>query len=106
MSVEIRQHRPGKDLKDFIRVAFDVYADDPAWVAARVRTLTVFRIELSRIGETWPDTFAAGEASDLLLLHEAPEIGHDLVAALGKEVKKGGPDLRTGHGFHCLKSRQ
>jgi hypothetical protein len=33
MSVEIRQHRPGKDLKDFIQVAFDVYADDPAWVA-------------------------------------------------------------------------
>jgi GNAT superfamily N-acetyltransferase len=33
MSVEIRQHRPGKDLKDFIRVAFDIYADDPAWVA-------------------------------------------------------------------------
>ncbi|MGB5702179.1 MAG: hypothetical protein WBM48_05150 [Polyangiales bacterium] len=33
MSVEIRQHRPGKDLKDFIQVAFDVYADDAAWVA-------------------------------------------------------------------------
>lgn len=32
MSVEIRQHRPGKDLKDFIQVAFDIYADDPAWV--------------------------------------------------------------------------
>ena len=33
MSVEIRQHQPGRDLDDFIQVAFDVYADDPAWVA-------------------------------------------------------------------------
>ena len=33
MSVEIRQHRPGKDLKDFIGVAFEIYADDPAWIA-------------------------------------------------------------------------
>ncbi len=32
MSVEIKQHQPGKDLKDFIRVAFEVYRDDPAWV--------------------------------------------------------------------------
>jgi len=33
MSIEIKQHQPGRDLKDFIQVAFDVYADDPAWVA-------------------------------------------------------------------------
>ena len=33
MSVEIRQHRPGKDLKDFLQVPFDVYRDDPAWIA-------------------------------------------------------------------------
>jgi hypothetical protein len=32
MSVEIKQHQPGKDIGDFIEVAFDVYADDPAWV--------------------------------------------------------------------------
>jgi hypothetical protein len=32
MSVEIKQHQPGEDLKDFIQVAFDVYADDAAWV--------------------------------------------------------------------------
>ena len=32
MSVEIRQHQPGQDLKDFIRVPFEVYRDDPAWV--------------------------------------------------------------------------
>lgn len=32
MSVEIRQHQPGKDLKDFIQVAFEVFRDDPAWV--------------------------------------------------------------------------
>ena len=32
MSVEIKQHQPGKDLKDFIQVAFEVYRDDPAWV--------------------------------------------------------------------------
>ncbi len=32
MSVEIKQHEPGKDLKDFIQVAFEVFADDPAWV--------------------------------------------------------------------------
>jgi len=33
MSIEIKQHQPGNDLEDFIQVAFDIYADDPAWVA-------------------------------------------------------------------------
>lgn len=33
MSVEIKQHQPGKDLDDFIGVASTVYADDPAWIA-------------------------------------------------------------------------
>ncbi len=32
MSVEIKRHQPGRDLKEFIRVAFEVYRDDPAWV--------------------------------------------------------------------------
>ena len=32
MSIEVKQHQPGKDLKDFIQVAFEVYRDDPAWV--------------------------------------------------------------------------
>ena len=32
MSIEIKQHQPGEDLKDFIQVAFEVYRDDPAWV--------------------------------------------------------------------------
>lgn len=32
MSVEIKQHQPGKDIEDFIGVAFDVFRDDPAWV--------------------------------------------------------------------------
>ena len=32
MSIEIQQPQPGKDLKDFIQVAFEVYRDDPAWV--------------------------------------------------------------------------
>ena len=32
MSVEIKEHEPGRDLKDFIGVAFDIYRDDPAWV--------------------------------------------------------------------------
>ncbi len=32
MSIEIKQHQPGKDIEDFIQVAFDVFEDDPAWV--------------------------------------------------------------------------
>ena len=32
MSVEIRQHQPGKDLDDFLGVADTVYANDPAWI--------------------------------------------------------------------------
>lgn len=32
MSVEIRQHSPGKDTRDFIRAAHIVFASDPAWV--------------------------------------------------------------------------
>lgn len=33
MTIEIRQHEPGKDLKDFMRVPHLVLADDPNWVA-------------------------------------------------------------------------
>ena len=32
MSVEIKEHQPGHDLKEFIEVAFEVYRDDPLWV--------------------------------------------------------------------------
>lgn len=33
MTIEIREHTPGKDLKDFLRVPSIVYADDPNYVA-------------------------------------------------------------------------
>jgi hypothetical protein len=33
MSVEIRQHAPGKDTRDFIQAGFEVFRDDPAWIA-------------------------------------------------------------------------
>lgn len=33
MNVEIREHEPGVDLDDFVQVAYEVYADDPAWTA-------------------------------------------------------------------------
>lgn len=33
MSVEIRQHSPGKDVEDFIRAGHVVFAADPHWVA-------------------------------------------------------------------------
>lgn len=32
MNVQIRRHRPGKDLDDFKSVAFEIYRDDPAWI--------------------------------------------------------------------------
>jgi hypothetical protein len=32
MAIEIRVHRPGKDIADFIRAGDVVFADDPAWV--------------------------------------------------------------------------
>src|SRR5688572_21631540 len=32
MTLEIRQHAPGKDTGDFIAAAFEVFRDDPAWV--------------------------------------------------------------------------
>ena len=32
MSVQVRRHRPGKDLDDFKNVAFEIYRDDPAWI--------------------------------------------------------------------------
>ncbi len=32
MSVQIRRHRPGRDLDDFKNVAFEIYRDDPAWI--------------------------------------------------------------------------
>jgi hypothetical protein len=33
MTIEIRTHTPGKDVDDFIRAAYVVFADDPNWVA-------------------------------------------------------------------------
>jgi len=33
MSIEIREHRPGRDIKDFVRFHHTLYANDPAWVA-------------------------------------------------------------------------
>ncbi len=32
MSIEIRQHAPGKDVKDFIRVPHIVFRNDPVWI--------------------------------------------------------------------------
>lgn len=32
MTIEIREHRPGRDLRDFIRASEVVYAGDPNWV--------------------------------------------------------------------------
>lgn len=32
MSIEVKEHQPGRDLEDFIGVPFVVYRDDPAWV--------------------------------------------------------------------------
>src|SRR5690349_1347837 len=33
MAIEIRQHVPGKDLRDFMRVPHLVLASDPQWIA-------------------------------------------------------------------------
>lgn len=33
MSIDITHHRLGEDLDDFVQVAYEVYRDDPAWVA-------------------------------------------------------------------------
>lgn len=33
MSIELTEHELGKDLDDFVQVAYEVYRDDPAWVA-------------------------------------------------------------------------
>jgi len=33
MSIEIVEHEPGKDLEDFLQVAYEVYGDDPTWIA-------------------------------------------------------------------------
>lgn len=33
MSIEIKRHQPGRDLDPFVQVAFDVYRDDPMWIA-------------------------------------------------------------------------
>ncbi len=40
MSIEIRRHQPGSDLKEFLQVAFEVYRDDPAWIAPLLMEIT------------------------------------------------------------------
>jgi len=32
MTIEIREHRPGEDLRDFIQVPHAIFRDDPAWI--------------------------------------------------------------------------
>jgi hypothetical protein len=32
MAIEIREHKPGKDVRDFIDAAFEVFRSDPMWV--------------------------------------------------------------------------
>ena len=32
MTIEIRQHTPGRDLADFIRVPHVVFGNDPVWI--------------------------------------------------------------------------
>jgi hypothetical protein len=32
MSIEIREHKPGKQTGDFIRAGFEVFRGDPAWI--------------------------------------------------------------------------
>src|ERR1700690_4049125 len=32
MTIEIREHRPGKDVGDFINAGFEVFRSDPMWV--------------------------------------------------------------------------
>jgi hypothetical protein len=32
MGIEIRQHQPGRDIRDFMRVPYEVFRGDPAWV--------------------------------------------------------------------------
>ncbi len=33
MAIEIREHRPGEDLDAFLKVPFEIFRDDPVWVA-------------------------------------------------------------------------
>jgi hypothetical protein len=68
----------------FTRINYTVI-DDPVWIETRVRTLTEVRLELDRIDEAWPDTFAAEEAVELRFLHEVPEIAD---AAARKRVER------------------
>ncbi|MGB5811943.1 MAG: hypothetical protein WBG86_15495 [Polyangiales bacterium] len=33
MTIEIQEHRPGDDIEDFVQVAYEIFAKDPAWIA-------------------------------------------------------------------------
>ena len=60
----------------FTRINYTVI-DDPTWVATRVRMTVEFRIQLARIVEDWPDTYAAEESRDLLFVHDVPALSAD-----------------------------
>jgi hypothetical protein len=76
----------------FTKINYTVI-DDPAWVAARVRVLTEFRIELRHIVAAWPGTFAAEEATGLLLLHDVPDITAE---AAGERIERAERLLAAG----------
>jgi hypothetical protein len=67
--------------------------DDPTWIAMRVRMHAELQLELARILESYPDTYAAEEALRLQLAHDIPEL---TVEAARERVERAERLMKSG----------
>jgi len=103
MSVEIKQHQPGKDLEVFLEVANTVYADDPAWVPPLRMEITerltpgknpFFEHAEAMLFTAWKDGRAVGRIS-AQIDHEHLRVHEDNAGFFGFFDTIDDPDVAT-----------
>lgn len=92
MAIEIRQHVPGKDIKDFLRAGHEVFRFDPAWVPP-------LEMEIGeRLSPKHNPFFKRGEAM-LFTAHKDGQVVGRISASIDKEHHRLWKDERGFFGF-------
>ena len=92
MAIEIRQHAPGKDIKDFLRAGQEVFRFDPAWVPP-------LDMEIGeRLSPKHNPFFKRGEAM-LFTAHKDGQVVGRISASIDKEHQRLWKDERGFFGF-------
>ena len=92
MAIEIRQHAPGKDIKDFLRAGQEVFRFDPAWVPP-------LDMEIGeRLSPKHNPFFKRGEAM-LFTAHKDGQVVGRISASIDKEHQRLWKDERGFFGL-------